>query len=74
MSFAFLNMLLDIVLKSRDPKIVLEGLKVVANPNLPTTSDQISAYKEKFYEETLLLITEGAFSLTQVCYTTELTD
>ena len=63
-------MLLDIALKSKDPKIILEGLKIAANPSLPTTAEQIGSYKEKFYEETLLLVTEGAFSLTQVCIQT----
>lgn len=67
LSFAFLNMLLDIVLRSRDPRIILEGLRVISQPNFPSTADQINSYKEKLYEETMVLVTEGAFSLVQIC-------
>jgi len=66
LSFAFLNMLLDIILRSRDPKIVIEGLRIIADSNFPGSADQINDYKEKFYEETLVLVTEGKFSLLQV--------
>jgi len=66
LSLAFLNMLLDIILRARDPKIVIEGLKIIADPDFPGTVDQINDYKEKFYEETLVLITEGKFRLLQV--------
>lgn len=65
--FAFMNMLLDIVYRSRDPKIILDGLKVVCQDDFSEDNEQIVRYKERIYEETLDLITEGLFSLVQVC-------
>jgi len=67
--FAFINMLLDIVYRSRDPRVILDGLRVVSQDNdfSDERNDQIIKYKERMCEETLLLITNGLFSLTQVC-------
>ena len=65
--FAFMNMLLDIVYRSKDPQIILDGLKVVCQDDFAEDIDQIVRYKERIYEETLDLITEGCFSLVQVC-------
>ena len=62
-----MNMLLDIVYRSRDPQIILDGLKVVCQDDFAEDVDQIIKYKERIYEETLDLITEGLFSLVQVC-------
>ena len=62
-----MNMLLDIVYRSRDPQIILDGLKVVCQDDFAEDIDQIIKYKERIYEETLDLITEGLFSLDQVC-------
>ena len=42
LSFAFVNMLLDIAINSKDPNIILEGLKIVAKQNFPTTTDQVN--------------------------------
>ena len=39
--FAFMNMLLDIVYRSRDPRIILDGLKIVCQDNLAEDVDQI---------------------------------
>jgi len=77
--FAFINMLLDIVYRSKDPRVILDGLRVVCqDPDLNENSDQIKVikaiqphstvkYKERMYEETLQLINDGVFSLTQIC-------
>ena len=62
-----MNMLLDIVYRSKDPQIILDGLKVVCQDDFAEDIDQIVRYKERIYEETLDLITEGCFSLVQVC-------
>lgn len=67
--FAFLNMLLDIILNSKDPRIIIEGLQVISQDNFPSTPDQTNSYKEKLYEEALNLITEGEFNLVQICDT-----
>jgi len=77
--FAFINMLLDIVYRSKDPRVILDGLRVVCQDTdfSETNGNVISLksiqpqstvkYKERMYEETLALITEGVFSLTQIC-------
>lgn len=46
---AFINQLLDIVYRCRDPKIILEGLRVVSRDTFP--GDQAAAYKERMSEE-----------------------
>lgn len=61
---AFINTLLDIVYRSRDPGVIIEGLKVVSRDTFP--GDQAS-YKEKMVEETLVCISEGIFDLKQIC-------
>ena len=42
LSLAFVSLLLDIALQSRDPKILLEGLKIVSKLNSSSTADQVS--------------------------------
>ena len=61
---AFINMLLDIVYRSRDPNVIVEGLKIVSRDTFP---DEQSAYKERMVEETLVCISEGIFNLKQIC-------
>jgi len=61
---AFINMLLDIVYRSRQPRVILDGLRVVSRDTLP--GDQ-AAYKERMLEETLTCVSEGVFSLEQTC-------
>ena len=61
---AFINMLLDIVYRCRDPRIILEGFQIVSRDTFP--GDQ-TAYKERIAEETLVCIAEGIFNLKQVC-------
>ncbi len=65
--FAFINMLLDIVYRSRDPKAILEGLEIVSWDNFPDENGQTLGYKERMYEETLVLVTEGLFNLVEIC-------
>jgi len=65
--FAFMNMLLDIVYRSRDPRTILEGLKVVSQDDFSEKDSRISQYKERIYEETLVLVCDGLFSLVEVC-------
>ena len=44
--FAFINMLLDIVYRSKDPRVILDGLRVVCqDPDLNENSDQIKVIK-----------------------------
>ncbi len=86
---AFVNMLLDIVRKSRDPRAILEGLKILSKDSfcnddseqvgggkkrsfhrVPSTVSfvvvQAGSYKQRLAEETLVLVSEGLFSLEQV--------
>jgi len=103
--YAFINMLLEIIYRSRDPKAIIEGLEIVAkdpiSPETPTgnqkdstpplsgtiqvpakvadsnahtieaqqplSSQAAPSYKEKLYTETIQLMTEGVFSLPQLC-------
>lgn len=102
--YAFINMLLEIIYRSRDPVAIIEGLEIVAkdpttnvtnNNQLeskipksgpekvdpipqndfknsvevmqPLSSQAAPSYKEKLYTETIELMTEGVFSLTQLC-------
>lgn len=65
--FAFINMLLDIVYRSQDPRVILDGLRVVCQDEFSDRPEEVMKYKERMYEETLTLITKGVFSLSQVC-------
>jgi len=65
--FAFINQLLDIVYRSQDPRVILDGLRVVCQDDFAEEQEKIVQYKERMYEETMTLITDGVFSLTQVC-------
>ena len=65
--FAFINMLLDIVYRSKDPRCILDGLRVVCQDDFSEERDQIAKYKERIYEETVLLMTDGLFSIRQIC-------
>ena len=65
--FAFINMLLDIVYRSKDPRCILDGLRVVCQDDFSEERDQIANYKERIYEETVMLMTDGLFSITQIC-------
>lgn len=102
--YAFINMLLEIIYRSRDPVAIIEGLEIVAKdpttnvtnnnqlePKIPKSgpekvgpipqnefknsvevmqplsSQAAPSYKEKLYTETIELMTEGVFSLTQLC-------
>lgn len=71
---AFVNMILDIIYRSGSPKVLTDGLEVICNaPEKPSESapfvdsNTLSAYKEKLYEEILVMITEGKFNLVQIC-------
>ncbi len=61
---AFINMLLDIVYRSKDPDVILDGLRVISRDSFPV--DQ-NAYKERMCEETLLCVSNGMFDLSQIC-------
>ena len=101
--YAFINMLLEIIYRSKDPRAIIEGLEIVAkdpflisdnsgnrpvdgsgspessqyqnNRDLSTSSENVQplssqaapSYKEKLYTETIELMTEGVFSLSQLC-------
>jgi len=102
--YAFINMLLEIIYRSRDPVAIIEGLEIVAkdpttnvtnNHQLkqkltksgpekvdpipqndfknsvevmqPLSSQAAPSYQEKLYTQTIELMTEGVFSLTQLC-------
>lgn len=65
--FAFINMLLDIVYRSKDPRCILDGLRVVCQDDFSEERQQIAQYKERMYEETVMLMTDGLFSITQIC-------
>ncbi len=58
-------MLLDIVYRSEDSRVILDGLRVVAQDN-DNFSDDV---RERMYEKTLAFIGQGHFSLSQVCET-----
>ena len=61
---AFINMLLDIVYRCRDPDVILEGLRAVSKDTFP--GEQSAAYKERMCEETFLCVSQGHFSLEQI--------
>ncbi len=61
---AFINMLLDIVYRSKDPVAILEGLRIISRDTFPIDQD---GYKERMCEETLVCVGEGVFTLPQVC-------
>ena len=65
--FAFINQLLDIVYRSKDPRVILDGLRVVCQDDFSEEREKISQYKERMYDETLSLISDGVFSLGQIC-------
>ena len=60
-------MLLKIVYSSKDPRVILDGLRVVCQDDFSEEREQIQKYKERMYEETVILMTEGVFSLVQIC-------
>jgi len=68
---AFVNMILDIIYKSRNPKVLIDGLEVICNAPEKTSvlidPSQLHSYKEKLFEEVLVQVTEGNFSLVQIC-------
>ena len=64
MRLAFINMLLDIVYRCRDPDVILEGLRAVSKDTFP--GEQSAAYKERMCEETFLCVSQGHFSLEQI--------
>lgn len=61
---AFVSTLLDIVCSSRKPRVILDGLATVGRDKFP--GDQAD-YKERMLEELLLCVSEGIFSVAQVC-------
>jgi len=61
---AFMSMLLEIVCNSRQPSVILDGLTTVMRDTFPLN---LATYKEKLVEEVLLCVTEGVFSVRQVC-------
>ena len=61
---AFINMLLDIVYRCRDPHVILEGLRAVSRDTFP--GEQSAAYKERMCEETFMCVSQGHFSIEQI--------
>lgn len=61
---AFITTLLDIVCGSKDPVVILDGLSSVMRDQFP--GDQ-AAYKERLLEQVLLCVSDGIFSLQQIC-------
>jgi len=61
---AFMTMLLDIVCNSRQPKVILDGLSTVMRDQFPA---DLATYKDRLLEELLFCVSEGVFSLIEVC-------
>jgi len=61
---AFITTLLDIVCGSKDPSVILDGLSSVMRDQFP--GDQ-AAYKQRLLEQLLLCVSDGVFSLQQIC-------
>lgn len=61
---AFITTLLDIVCGSKDPAVILDGLNSVMRDQFP--GDQ-AAYKQRLLEQLLLCVSDGIFSLQQIC-------
>lgn len=61
---AFVSTLVDIICRSRNPVVILDGLNSVGQDVCP--GDRAS-YKERLFEELLDCVTEGLFSLPQIC-------
>jgi len=61
---AFMTMLLDIVCDSRQPKVILDGLSTVSRDQFPA---DLAPYKERMLEQLLLCVSEGVFSVVEVC-------
>lgn len=66
LKFAFMNILFDIVVVSKDANILIEGMTLLCADGVPMTGDQISFCKEKIYDEVISLMTSGKFTLEQV--------
>jgi len=69
---AFVNMILEIIFRSKDPKVLTDGLEVICSAPENTSRSfvdptRLNAYKDKLFEEVLFLVTEGNFSLVQIC-------
>jgi len=61
---AFFTMLLEIVSNSRQPKVILDGLSTVMRDQFPA---ELATYKEHLLEELLVCVSEGVFSVLEVC-------
>jgi len=61
---AFITLLLDIICKGKDPSAILEGLSATMRDN---QSDEQKLYKEKLLEELLVCVSDGVFSLQDIC-------
>jgi len=64
--YAFINILFEIILASKDTNILIEGMTLLGTESLPMAEEQIAYLKEKIYDEVLSLMTSGKFSLEQV--------
>jgi len=61
---AFVSSLVDIICRSRNPMVVLDGLNSVSQDVCP--GDRVH-YKQRLFEELLDCVTDGLFSLPQIC-------
>jgi len=61
---AFVSTLVDIICNSKNPVVILDGLNSVSQDVCP--GDRLS-YKQRLFEELLVCVTEGLFSLKQIC-------
>jgi hypothetical protein len=61
---AFMTMLLEIVCNSRQPRVILDGLNTVMRDQFPAN---LATYKERLLEELMICVTEGVFSVLEVC-------
>lgn len=61
---AFVSTLVDIVCRSKNPSVILDGLTSAMRDTFPGDN---SLYKSRLLEELLDCVTEGLFSLPQLC-------
>jgi len=61
---AFMSMLLEIVCNSRQPKVILDCLSTVMRDHFPA---DLAKYKDRLLEEMLVCVSEGVFSVQEVC-------
>jgi len=64
MRAAFITMLIEIVTTSKQPGVILDGLRSMMRDQFPP---ELATYKEVLVEELLVCVSEGIFSVEEVC-------